>query len=685
MPRDLRARHAKRRGAHAKRFTRRAAFLGTTRPWQTTPLLVVLVCGLAGIVAIVASATTTLLDNTTFTANDVSGNWVKPTASSGTNGACLTAGPTDASSVIPNCSPTTDSNGSGALQLTTNAGNLVGATYYGQSLPTSEGLDMSFDSYQFDGSGADGISFSLAAVNPADPVPPSETGALGGALGYSTNGTTDGLPDGYLGLGLDVYGNYENTDYSGSGCSTPSGLQAGTIYPESVTARGPGNGTAGYCILASTAQTYQKTSGGGSDGDTITNLSSTQGAGGKYLDNQSATSRSSVEVPVEIVLNPSSSAVDGLVSGLSVPGGDYMIAFEAVGSSTWQDIEGALPTTSNNTELATFPSSWIDSSTGMPWQLALGWTSSTGGSNEIHDINNFEAYTLFGQVPTATVTNTDNQSGQFIAGGNTTFTVTPGLEAGGGSESQTVTMTDTFPSGITPGTASGTGWSCSTSASTVTCTTTPSPPEAAGTNLPAITIPATISAAATGSLTSTATVSSDDDSPASASDTGTVYTPGEATPAAVTYPHVPTLSVSGMPSNATGTISFTTGATTWCTATLPATSCSPASLNAGSYSVTATYSGNTDYSSDSMGPVTMVSNKDATTTTVSEAPASVRYGNEAASIFTVNLSTGNGESVPNGETVTVSAGSANCTVTLNSDTGTCTIANTALPAGGPSR
>jgi hypothetical protein len=583
-------------------------------------------------------------------------------------------------SVVPNCATTPDTSGSGSLQLTTNGGSLVGSTYYKVSMPTSQGLDMNFDTYQYDGSGADGISFSLAAVNPADPAAPSTTGQIGGALGYSTNGSTGaGLPYGYLGLGLDVYGNYENTTYSGSGCTTPTGMAASTLYPESVTARGPGDGTAGYCILNSTAQTYQKTSGGGSDTDTITNLSTTQGSGGEYLDNQSATAtRATVEVPVEVVLNPSATAAPAQTSGLSVPANSYLIAYKALNSTGWQSISGALPTTTNNTELAAFPSSWINPTTHLPYQLAMGWTSSTGGSTEYHQLNNFSASSFVGQVPVASITSTDNQSGEFLAGGNTTFTVTPGLASTGGSEGDEVTAIDTFPAGITPGTATGTGWTCATSGQTVTCTYTPSTPLAAGSSFPPISIPGAISSSATGSLTSNVQESSNDGLYGAASDTGTVYKM-TASSTSSTYPNVPTLSVANLPSVATGTVAFTTGSTTWCTATLPTTSCSPTSVTAGTQAITATYSGNSNFSSVT-ATTSMAVVKDTTTTAVSEAPTTVTYGNEAATLFHVTVTTGNGESVPNGETVSVSAG---CTVTLSSGTGSCTIPDTELPAGGP--
>ena len=60
-----------------------------------------------------------------------------------------------------------------------------GGVFASTSVPTSQGLDVTFNSYQYGGNGADGLAFVLAAVNPANPVIPSAIGQPGGALGYS--------------------------------------------------------------------------------------------------------------------------------------------------------------------------------------------------------------------------------------------------------------------------------------------------------------------------------------------------------------------------------------------------------------------------------------------------------------------------------------------------------------------
>jgi hypothetical protein len=73
--------------------------------------------------------------------------------------------------------------------------------------------------------------------------------------------------------------------------------------------------------------------------------------------------------------------------------------------------------------------------------------------------------------------------------------------------------------------------------------------------------------------------------------------------------------------------------------------------------------------------------KDSTTTKVSLSPSSVILGSESSAVFSVSVSTGNGEVVPNAETVSVKVGSASCVVTLSAGKGTCFIGNSVLSAG----
>ena len=76
-----------------------------------------------------------------------------------------------------------------------------------------------------------------------------------------------------------------------------------------------------------------------------------------------------------------------------------------------------------------------------------------------------------------------------------------------------------------------------------------------------------------------------------------------------------TLSVSGLPAGASGTVTFTSGATVLCTATLPATSCTATvSFAPGTYPVQATYSGDDDYN----GSIAVGSGRDGVLSVLAE-------------------------------------------------------------------
>ena len=139
----------------------------------------------------------------------------------------------------------------------------------------------------------------------------------------------------------------------------------------------------------------------------------------------------------------------------------WLIAYTPLGTATQQTLTGALPTTTNNAALATFPASWINPATGIPYQLTFGWTASTGGSNEYHEVNQVTAATLIGAVPELALTKSDNESGRMLAGNQADFVLAPSVSSSGGSESNMLTVTDVLPAGMTPGTAtSSADWGC---------------------------------------------------------------------------------------------------------------------------------------------------------------------------------------------------------------------------------
>ena len=141
---------------------------------------------------------------------------------------CLTAGTatnnTSSTSAIPGCNYTTpDAIGAGALRLTPASGNQHSAIVSTAPFESSQGLQVTFTTYSWGGSrdglasiGADGISFFLLDQSVGTTLGPNKItnlGAFGGSLAYScanNKNPANGLTGGYLGLGMDEYGNFLN-------------------------------------------------------------------------------------------------------------------------------------------------------------------------------------------------------------------------------------------------------------------------------------------------------------------------------------------------------------------------------------------------------------------------------------------------------------------------------------------
>ena len=185
------------------------------------------------------------------------------------NGACLTAG--DGTGAIPACvglpyyqgqtlwggnsGQLPDPAGFGALRFTngnntgptgvfSNGYNQAGSIISNFTFPTGSGIQIVFKTVTYRGDsgggsvhdGADGMSFFLMDGS----YQPYDTGAFGGSLGYTcsnvnndptlrADGTPrqyDGLRGGYIGLGIDEYGNFLN---AGDNTVTGYGYQGGRI------------------------------------------------------------------------------------------------------------------------------------------------------------------------------------------------------------------------------------------------------------------------------------------------------------------------------------------------------------------------------------------------------------------------------------------------------------------------
>ena len=217
------------------------------------------------LLALIFSASTfavTVSDD--FTQATDTNNWVAQ------NYACLTAGTTanntTANSKIPGCNyGTPDAPGSGALRLTPASTSQKGAITSSYTFPSSQGLQATFTTYTWGGSGngggsnqgADGISFFLmdGSVGTTLPNGVPNIGAFGGSLGYScAQSKGSGLTGAYLGLGMDEWGNFLNssdntntgipvqlTSSAGNPNLTFNSWGSGTYQPNRIGLRGAGN------------------------------------------------------------------------------------------------------------------------------------------------------------------------------------------------------------------------------------------------------------------------------------------------------------------------------------------------------------------------------------------------------------------------------------------------------------
>ncbi|HEX4094086.1 MAG TPA: fibronectin type III domain-containing protein [Trebonia sp.] len=403
--------------------------------------------------------------------------------------------------MLLSCPANNDAQGSGKLRLTAASTGEEGGVFAATSVPTSEGIDATFNTYQYGGNAADGIAFVLAAVNPADPLSPATIGQPGGSLGYSAFGGNSGLADAYLGIGLDVYGNFSDSAYEGSGCTNPAYINTtGGTVPGQVVVRGPGNGTVGYCAVNSTA----------------TKTTSAALA-------LRASTRTASLVPVEVAINPTSTSFT-TASGITVAAGAYKVVFTPVGGSA-TTLSGTLPTVASGL----YPSSTWTNSSGIPKQLAFGWVGSTGGLTDFHEVSAANVVS-FTPVPQLAVTDTSYSAASPALGAPVTYTVNPSIAASGASETSPVSVSMTMPAGVTPVGAYGTGWTCAApSGQVITCTDSATP-FAAGASLPAITVEGIVTASGVTSSTiqsgTVVTASSADGSPgyASSASAGTVPT-----------------------------------------------------------------------------------------------------------------------------------------------------------------
>lgn len=123
--------------------------------------------------------------------------------------------------------------GNGFLRLTDTLINQVGYVYAVDSFPSVYGItaQFEFNCYNRLVGAADGICFFLfdSRVNAFRP------GGLGGSLGYAQKSTTPGMAKGYIGIGIDEFGNFSNPN-DGAKNGGPGAAKGAVVI------RGPGDG-----------------------------------------------------------------------------------------------------------------------------------------------------------------------------------------------------------------------------------------------------------------------------------------------------------------------------------------------------------------------------------------------------------------------------------------------------------
>ncbi|TPW74127.1 tandem-95 repeat protein [Schumannella soli] len=455
---------------------------------------------------------------------------------------CLTVTGADSAQKPTSCAVgPNDANGAGALRLTTNTGNLSSYFLYNSPLPSRAGLDIQFTQYQYGGNGADGISFFLTDGQ----YQLTSVGPVGGSLGYNTRAGVPGLAHALLGIGLDAWGNFPvetNDTRTASTCNQSyipaKNASGGTDVVKNVIAvRGPagdvtaaGGSTTGYCLLAPRVQLASIAGAPLATTAAQTPKPATRGTG----------------VPVRITVDPP-----------TVADPKVRVYWNYSAASTTPTIE--VPEPAELLAASTFK---------------FGWASSTGGSNDVHEVNALSISTINpiqpGVTPTISAPTT-----AVAADGVTTSAASAALKfaATDGPATSPISVTVSLDSGAFAGAPTGTRWSCPTPAAGATslvCTFTPDTSlDVPGATTPALSIPVT--STKSGAVKVTAVVAA----------TNNTVTDANQRTASANAPFAPVAeNVSGtgvaaatnpaaMSLTASTTSSATTGSTTYAVATNP--------------------------------------------------------------------------------------------------------------------
>ncbi|MFA7825904.1 DUF6701 domain-containing protein [Aeromonas dhakensis] len=144
----------------------------------------------------------------------------------------------------------------GRLRLTQNVTDQATSATFQRLFPGAGNLvTIEFDQYAYKTSGTSGADGMAVVLSDSTLTP--QPGAFGGPLGYGYKTGISGFAGGWLGVGLDEYGNYAN-----EGGSANLGSR-----PQAVSIRGSGSGTSGYNYLAGTGSYLSPTVDSGTNGN----------------------------------------------------------------------------------------------------------------------------------------------------------------------------------------------------------------------------------------------------------------------------------------------------------------------------------------------------------------------------------------------------------------------------------
>ncbi|MEG3983685.1 DUF4347 domain-containing protein, partial [Microcoleus sp. T3B2] len=339
------------------------------------------------------------------------GPWIYGVGNTLTTNPGLTAGSTqNLSGVIPALG-TGDTPGSGTLRLTSNAFQQAAFVIYNNPISATEGLRVTFDFFAYNRGtalfpdrppgdntllGADGISFFLIDGT----ATPTEAGGFGGSLGYAQNTNSPaspGIVGGYLGVGLDEFGNFSN----GTAGRLPANPAVpGKALPDAVGLRGS----------QSTAYNF---------------LTSTVVPGG--IDNKDTSIRAEAKRTVQVTLFPTTNS--------PTSPNRLTVAFDVNRNGTF-DAGETLIDISN---LATINGE-------VPRTFKFGFAASTGGNTNIHEVNNVIVESI--NRPTLQADVSIVKKGPLFATPNSTITYTITSTNNGPDSAESVLIQDPLPAGL---------------------------------------------------------------------------------------------------------------------------------------------------------------------------------------------------------------------------------------------